>query len=130
MARAKIELDVEAVEREAARGLAEYQVAAVLGVSADTMTRCKREQPGVAEALERGRATAIGVIENVMFESAKQAATTPSYQTSAIFWLKARAGWKDRTVIEHEVSDERARTRDEIAERIQRLVDAHGGVAG
>ena len=127
MGRAKLTVDVEAVQREAARGLAEYQVAAALGVSADTLTRCKREQAGVAEALARGKRAAVGEIENVMYECARQAREDPRYQTSAIFWLKCWAGWKERTVIETVTPDADSSDRTALAERVRALA---GGVPG
>jgi transposase len=122
----KIVLDVAAVEKAAADGLAEYQVAERLGVSADTLTRCKREQPGVADALARGKAAAVGEIENVLYECARLARTDPRYQTSAIFFLKAKGGWTERTVIAVEDADEQRTERSALAERVRALAGGAG----
>ena len=121
MARPKIRLDVEACEREAAKGLAEYQVAAALGVSADTLTRCKADQPGVAEALQRGRQAAVGRLENAAYTCALKAESMPQYQTSLIFWLKTQAGWKERQVVETVQTDEAGESRAELLDRIRAL---------
>jgi hypothetical protein len=124
--RPKKTVDAAEVERLASEGLAEYQIAATCGVHPDTFTRIKREEPEVEAALKRGRAQAVGEIENVMFEAAKQAKADPRYQTSAIFWLKCNAGWKETQVIEHDgmvgVYDARAR----LAEKLGRLAEQSG----
>ena len=121
--------DVAEVERLAAQGLAEYQIARALGMCPDTWTRVKREQAGVAEAHARGRRAAVGEIENVAFECAKKAKRDPKYQTSMIFWLKANAGWKDRTVIETVQSDGSGESREDLIGRVVALATG-GGVGG
>ncbi len=121
MARRPILLDPVAVEAHAAKGLAEYQIAAALGVSQDTFAARKKEQPGVADALTRGKQAAIGEIENAMFECAKLARTNPKYQTSAIFWLKCNAGWKERTVVETVTHEDDATARGSLLARINAL---------
>ena len=126
MARPKKTVDPEQVEQLASEGLAEYQIAARCGVHPDTFTRIKREERDVEAALKRGRAQAVGEIENVMFEAARQAKRDPRYQTSAIFWLKCNAGWKETQVIEHDgtvgIYDARAR----LAEKLRRLAESGG----
>ena len=130
MAKPLIPVDTEAVERHAAAGLAEYQIAAALGMSADTFTKRKRDTPGVAEALARGRAAAIGTVENVAYRCATQAATDPRYQASMMFWLKANAGWKERSVVETVQTDAAGESRDELAARIERLAKRIAGRDG
>lgn len=121
MARPRIVIDVEACEREAAKGLAEYQVAAKLGVSADTLTRCKRDQPGVSEALQRGRRAAVGRVENAAYACALKATENAQYQTLMIFWLKTQAGWKERQVVETVQTDETGDSRDALVARVVAL---------
>ena len=55
MGRRKIDLDPAEVERLAAQGLAEYQIAEALGISQDTLDRRKQDSDAIAEALQRGR---------------------------------------------------------------------------
>ena len=128
MAKPTTLLDVEACERHAAAGLAEYQIAAALGVSQDTFTKRKKDQPGLAEALARGRQSAISQIENAAYTCALQAVGDPRYQASMIFWLKVNAGWKERTVVETVSTDDRGDTRDALVERVRAL--ARGGGFG
>ena len=100
MGRKKIEIDPKEVEKAAAEGLVEYQIAKELGICADTFTARKKENPEIAEALKRGKQAARGRIENVAFKCALKAEGDSRYQTSLIFWLKAQAGWKERSHIE------------------------------
>ncbi len=64
MGRRKIALDPAEVERLAAQGLAEYQIAEALGISQDTLDRRKQDAADIAEALQRGQRGARGEIEN------------------------------------------------------------------
>lgn len=100
MGRKKIEIDPKEVEKAAAEGLVEYQIAEALGICQDTFTKRKQEEPEIAEALKRGKRSARGRIENTAFKCAQKAETDHRYQTSLIFWLKAQAGWKERSHIE------------------------------
>ena len=122
MAKPKKTADPAEVEKLAGEGLAEYQIAASLAMHPETFSRIKREEPDVEAALERGRRAAVGTIEHVAFNAAKQADDDPRYTTAMIFWLKCNAGWKDVQHIEHGgavgVYDARAR----LAEKLARLV--------
>ena len=121
MAKPRTLLDALAAERHAAAGLAEYPIAATLGVSADTFTKRKRkrDQPGIAEALARGRQSATGRIENAAYTCALQAVGDPRYQASMIFWLNA--GCKERTVIETVSTDDAGDSREALLARVHAL---------
>ena len=126
MAKPTTRLDIEAVERHAVAGLAEYQIAAQLGVSADTFTKRKRDQAGLAESLARGRQSAIGRIENAAYTCALQAVGDPRYQASMIFWLKVNAGWKERTVVETAQTDDAGDSREALLARVHALAGRVG----
>ncbi|MEM1096235.1 MAG: hypothetical protein AAGJ10_16675 [Bacteroidota bacterium] len=115
-------VDVAEVERLAARGLTEGQIAKQLGVSPDTMTARKVDQEGVVEAIAAGRRRAIGVVENVAFEAALKAKEDHRFQTSAIFWLKCNAGWKEHQVVEVKDEREQVRRRD-LLDRVNMLAN-------
>jgi hypothetical protein len=123
MAKPKKLLDPAAVERHAARGLTDGQIAAQLGVSPDTFTARKRENPAIVEALTRGRQHAVGLIENVAFECALQAAEKPEYQRSMMFFLKCRAGWKETQVVEHGGTVGLYNAREELREKLRALTE-------
>ena len=65
-------------------------IATVLGISADTLTKY------YAEELKRGRIEANAAIASTLYEKAKSGDTT-----SMIFWLKSRAQWKETQKHEH-----------------------------
>ena len=124
MGRRKIRLKAGEVEAAASRGLPEYKIAEALGVSRDTLQRCKDEQPGIAEALAAGRRAVIGDVEAVAYNAALKAGLDYRYQASMIFWLKANAGWSDRTTIEVVEDEDASAQRSELEARIDELSKA------
>ncbi|QDP52878.1 MAG: hypothetical protein Unbinned4512contig1001_16 [Prokaryotic dsDNA virus sp.] len=93
----KKEINLEKVEKLAAIGLSEQQIAESLGISRSTITRRKRDDDAFAAALRAGKAAGIAAVTNALFE----AATGEKPNTSAqIFYLKNRAGWKDKQDID------------------------------
>lgn len=92
---AKIQIDPTEVERLAGEGLAQYQIAQALGISWDTWAS-RRDDPEtqVSEALKRGEQSAIGKVENALYESAVK-----GNLGAQVFFLKNRASdrWKDKT---------------------------------
>ena len=79
-------------ERLAAQGLAEYQIAAVLGISQATLIAKKNEYLEFFEAIKNGKAKGIAKISNKLFEKASE-----GDNTSMIFYLKNRDpdNWED-----------------------------------
>ena len=65
-------------------------IATVLGISHDTLTKYYREE------LDKGRIEANAIIAGTLFEQARDGNTG-----AAIFWLKTRAQWSETT--KHEV---------------------------
>lgn len=88
-------LDLAAVEAAAADGLTDGQIAARVGVCADTLASRLRDTPDVAAALARGRGRALGVLENTAFRCAEKALDDPRYQRTLLAVLRQRAGWAD-----------------------------------
>lgn len=62
-----------------------------MGISARTLGSRKAESAEVADAIKRGQALGIEEISNALFTNAKGGNVT-----AQIFYLKARAQWKDR----------------------------------
>lgn len=91
MARKRIALDLAEVERLAGLGLTQGQIAASLGISEDTLGRRKKDSADFAAAIEKGAAFAASEIANVIYDAAKK-----GDMTAAIFYAKARMGWRDR----------------------------------
>ena len=97
MARNKIDIDLKRLKALASQGLSEEQIAASLGISTDTIGRRKQDDADFAEALKSGKASGIETVTNALFEKANT-----GDNTAMIFWLKNRAGWRDKH--EQEVS--------------------------
>ena len=93
----------------------------------NTFAKRKGDVPALAEALKRGKRAARGTIENVAFACAKKALEDPRYQASMIFWLKAKAGWQETQVIEHEGEISFGHIRDRLAERLARRAGVGDG---
>jgi len=75
----------------AAVGIRHEDIAAKLGITADTLTKYYRKE------LDDGRVDANAQIGKSLFEQARAGNTA-----AMIFWLKTRAGWKETNV--HEIS--------------------------
>lgn len=73
-------------------GLSHEHIAIILGISVDTLTRHYRED------LDRGGAQAVAVVAQGLFAQARS-----GNLGAQIFWLKARAGWRERVTIDGEV---------------------------
>jgi transposase len=78
------------VKTLAAVGIRHEDIAAKLGISADTLTKYYRQE------LDDGRVDANAQIGKSLYEQAKKGNTA-----AMIFWLKTRAGWKETQVTEH-----------------------------
>jgi len=80
--------EVEQVERMAAY-LNHEQIAAVLGISDDTLRRIMRDNDSVSMAYKRGRASCVGSVAAALHRNA----TEKNNVLAQIFYLKARGGW-------------------------------------
>ena len=98
MGRPEIQIDLQQVENLAARGLNETQVAHALGIHRDTLIQRKKKYSDFADALKRGQAKGIAKIANALFEQGMNGQTA-----AAIFYMKNRAGWRDK--LEHTGED-------------------------
>lgn len=88
---ARIKIDLEEVERLASLGLTMDQIAAALGIGTRTLERRKADLAEMAEAIKAGQAKGIATIANALWQNANGGNVT-----AQIFFLKARAKWKDR----------------------------------
>lgn len=79
------------VERLAAQGLTQEQIAHALSVSASTLYQHKKDFSEFSEAITRGAAKGIASITNALYNKAQTGDTT-----ACVFFLKARGGWSDK----------------------------------
>lgn len=87
----RIDIDLAKVTELASRGLSQEQIAAALGIGTRTLERRKAESAEMAEAIKAGHALGIQEVANALFTNA-----TSGNVTAQIFYLKARAQWRDR----------------------------------
>lgn len=85
------EHEIDQVEKLSGLGLNIRQIGYVIGVSKSTMERRIKDQPAVAEAVEKGRALALAAVT----KSAFQQAISGKVPAMTMFWLKCRAGWSE-----------------------------------
>ena len=83
-------------ESLSAQGLTLSQIANVLGISETTLYEKKAKYSEFSEAIKRGKDKGIASITSVLFDKAQK-----GDNTAIIFYLKNRAGWKDRVENEH-----------------------------
>ena len=93
-------IDLKKVERLAAQGLTQEQIAAALGICVYTLIKRKRVNLDLLEAINRGRAAGIATVTNALFEQATKGKNT----AAAIFYLKNRdpERWRDKIELEVE----------------------------
>lgn len=116
----KKEINLAQVERLASIGLTEEQIAQSLGISRSTITRRKRDDDAFGAALKAGRASGVAAVTNALFE----AATGEKPNTSAqIFYLKNRAGWRDKQEVESTLNGDITLNHD-VEAAMQALRDA------
>ena len=115
-----IVIDYDKLYNLAKIGLSEEQIALSLGISVSTIGRRKREDERFSSTLKAGKQRGIDAVTNALFEGA----TGDKPNTSAmIFWLKNRAGWRDRTEVDANIYADVTVTHD-IDAALQALKDA------
>lgn len=99
--RKPIDIDPVEVERLAAQGLNEEQIAASLGVNWKTLKARKTKLVEFSEALKRGKAVGITQVTNALFKNALEGNVG-----AQIFFLKNRdpENWADKRKIEADIS--------------------------
>jgi hypothetical protein len=86
----------EEIEKLAALGLTEGEIAHCLGICQDTLIVTKKEYSYISEAIKRGQAQGHRQVANALFTKA-----TSGDVGAAAFYLKCRAGWKETNKLEH-----------------------------
>jgi len=96
----KVHIDSKEVERLAAQGLTNPQICDSLGISEATLYRQKRKSTELTDAIKRGRARGVANVTNKLYEQCMEGNTT-----AILFYLKARAHWRDRDPVEFNTTD-------------------------
>lgn len=116
---ARINIDLKEVTRLASLGLTQEQIAASLGISPRTLENRKADSADFAAAIKEGQAQGIAEIANALWVNAKGGNVT-----AQIFFLKARAKWKDKHEGEVEEGEEAQPTAVNVGVRDARKPDA------
>ena len=105
------------VEALAGYGVPEAEIAGMLGIDAKTLRKHYRSE------LDHGHTKANAKVAENLFR--KATGEGRESVTAAIFWLKARANWKERSVSEFttQPDDPLVTLLDRVAESGRRLVD-------
>lgn len=97
----KITIDYDKLFQLASIGLSEAQIATSMGISESTIARRKRDDDRFDSTLKAGKQEGITAVTNALYDSA----TGEKPNTSAqIFFLKNRAGWRDKSEVDANVS--------------------------
>ena len=116
---ARIIIDLKEVTRLASLGLTQEQIAASLGISPRTLESRKAGNAEFAAAIKEGQAKGIAEVANALWQNA-----TGGNVTAQIFFLKARAKWKDKHEGEVEEGEEAQPTQVNVGVRDARKPDA------
>jgi hypothetical protein len=88
--RRALRVDIAKVEKLASRALTIEQIAPRIGMARQTLFTKRRLNPAIYDAIEKGKAAGIEEMANKLFDDGLAGNTT-----AQIFYLKARAGWRD-----------------------------------
>jgi len=100
--KARVLTEKERAQVEAlAAYLSQEQIADYLGIGKTTWYSILERDPDVSERYKRGKAKAIGHVAQGLLKKARDGDTT-----SAIFYLKTQAGWRETTNIDHTTNGE------------------------
>lgn len=77
--------------------LSQEQIADYFGMARNTFAAIADRDEDVSERYKRGKAKAIAGVAKGLLQKAQSGDTT-----SAIFYLKTQAGWRETQVVEHE----------------------------
>ena len=83
--------DIEQIETMSGFRMPMRHIAAVIGVSQDTIERRMKTDEAIAAAVERGRASAA----NAVYRTAFDMAVSGKVPAFTMFWLKCQEGWKE-----------------------------------
>lgn len=112
--------DLKVIYRTSQLGMTVEQIAHVLEMSIDSFYKfIKDESSGAKDALERGRALAIKYVTEKLWGGIEQ-----GKMSAILFYLRCRAGWSERRVLEVPgLSDLALSTQEETEKTLKHLKD-------
>lgn len=110
-------IDLEQIEKFAGAGLTIHQIASILRVPKRTFERWQSESEAIKEAIERGRSVAV---HNVA-ATAYTLAVSGECPAMTMFYLKTRAGWREKHSIE--ITEKQELSKDQLKQIAKAMVD-------
>ena len=110
------EKDYKKIETLAGYGLTMDQIAGVFSMSKDTLERRAKKVDMLHAAIEEGRAKAAARVT----QSAYQMAVSGKVPAMTMFWLKTRCRWKEKHVIEAEITHKVQADKEEIKDLVRK----------
>jgi hypothetical protein len=98
--------------------LSQDQIADYLGTTRPTFAAMVARDADISLRYKRGKAKAIGIVAQGLLQKARDGDTT-----SAIFYLKTQAGWRETTVVDNKSSDGTMTPRPAIGADLTSLSD-------
>lgn len=81
-------LSLKQVEKAAADNMTMTGIAAALGISRDTLYERLKDQPGLQEAIQKGKSKTIKEVTSAIIDQARK-----GDKTMAIFFARTQCGW-------------------------------------
>ena len=94
-------VDLDEVEAMACVGLTQMQMAEALHINPSVFGRMVKNDPVLAEAIDRGKARGVKMVADALFANALRGNVA-----AQIFTMKARAGWSDKQEIDLKTTHE------------------------
>lgn len=111
--------DLPKVEYLAGLGLSMLEISAAMGFKRSTFYARVKDQQGVKEAIDRGRAKA----NMNVAKSAYSMATSEEHPSMTMFWLRTQAGWVDPDKVDQEKREaSEAMSEEDRGKRIKHLL--------
>ena len=113
--RKKLVIDYDRLKEIGGKGLSEVQIASVLGISWDTLSRRKKDSANFERAIQEAKSKSLLEVSNALFKNA----TEKNNIQAQMFYLRNRSdNWKADEVIEHKIS-----LKDILTNAKQRIID-------
>jgi hypothetical protein len=107
-------VDLSEVEMMASVGMTTKQIADAMRIPPTTMGKLIKNDPTVQEAIDRGTSRGVKMVTDSLFNLALKGNVA-----AAIFWLKNKGGWQDKTDIDQRLQVETKMSFDDAVEALK-----------
>jgi hypothetical protein len=107
-------VDLAEVEMMSSVGMTTKQIADALGVPPGQFGKLAKNDPYVAEAIEKGQARGIRMVTDSLFQNAMKGNVA-----AQIFWLKNRGAWQDKQELDQRLQVETKMSFEDAVEALK-----------